>query len=696
MGIAANTNIWFHHLIVYTNIVPIAFYGFFDLCSIIEKFRFEKYDKDLLQNKKASIIVNDGDILSDLAHINYVFLDKTGTLTTERVEISKIYVNDKIYEFDGNFMRRNLGNRWSISKKSLTFSEANLKNIEENFLGAQIPSFQNLLPKNKLSQNIINNPEEENLVLTQNDKKNALNPSDIILTQPVIPSKKNLILHSMKEMGENFYKDMDNEDSIQNLMKSFLFCHNARVVYEGMEKNYFQSNRKEEEVLLEFARMHGFSLDQVTKAEMKGEYIVRIQDKKNVHGIIGTNEFSFPRQRFSLLIEEKDDKQISSKLYCKGNLEAMKNQLVLSEEDYEELNQISNYFKEEGVKMMVYAVRNLNETETKEISNKLRNLKFSLMSQEEELEELAVDLEVKLELLGIVGFKEKMRKKVPDMINFFQSIDAGIWVVSGDSYNNVMNCAINGKILKKENEAFRIEDENIQGLAVSIRNILTEIRIILDPFNQLKKNNCKNENFYSAGSIKLTTGITLSKKDAFQNKYVVLNGKSLDLILNNVYLRDHFIFISSLVKVLIGYNLSPQNKESLVKIVRNNFLDCPSVLAIGDGFNDAPMMQSANVGIELMHKNKAHQYEIAINYGDILINNIELVKHLMIFKGIGLYEHFDQLIGLMIYKDVLLGLTLFLYSWLFNFENYQLFESYFVFFLWTYHLFFTNFSFRFF
>ena len=139
--------------------------------------------------------------------------------------------------------------------------------------------------------------------------------------------------------------------------------------------------------------------------------------------------------------------------------------------------------------MMVYAVRKLNEAETKEISNKLRNLKYSLMSQEEELEQLAIDMEVKLELLGIVGFKEKMRKKVPDMINFFQSIDAGIWVVSGDSYNNVMNCAINGKILKNHSEPFRIEAANLEEIAVCIRNILTEIRIILDPFNQLKKKN---------------------------------------------------------------------------------------------------------------------------------------------------------------------------------------------------------------
>ena len=88
-----DNNSWFTHLIVYTNLIPISFYGFFDISAIIEKFRFEHSKKKLLSsNKEQKLIVNDGDILTDLAHINHVFLDKTGTLTSEKVEIAKIFV----------------------------------------------------------------------------------------------------------------------------------------------------------------------------------------------------------------------------------------------------------------------------------------------------------------------------------------------------------------------------------------------------------------------------------------------------------------------------------------------------------------------------------------------------------------------------------------------------------------------------
>lgn len=686
--------------------VPIAFYGFFDFCSIIEKFRFEKTEKATSKSTQPQIIVNDSNILSDLAHINYVFLDKTGTLTKKKLEISKIFVNEKIYEFDAVSLKSRKSRLSPPKKEKEQCSEDNLKNYEEQMINLQIPSFQALLPKNKLTGKVPDSETERFMTDNNREEKNNFGETALeIHTDQMLPSKKNISLVNLKEPGEEFFNDINKEKSIQSLVRGFAFCHNARVVYEGVEKSYFHSKRKEEEILLDFAKTTGFSLEQVTNTEAKKVYLIRDHDKKNNYGIIGTNDFSYSRRRFSLLMEEIDGE---STLYCKGNLEAIKDRLILTEEDSEHLGNLTNYFKEEGVKLVVYASRRFNKEETKDFSNQLRNLKFSLTNQEDELEELANQMEIKMDLLGIVGFKEQIRKEVPQMIEFFKNIDAAIWVVSGDSETNVMNTVINSKIINiSENESFQIHAENIEDISISIRNILTEIRIILDPFKL--NNNSSHQKQDSKGdsqpfnkvrkSLKLNRGMTLGKKDIFQNKFLVVNGKSLDIIFRNAYLRDHFIFIASFMKILVGYNLSPQNKETLVKIVRNNFVDNQNVLAIGDGFNDSLMMQAANVGIELMHKQLIkpfipekkpddNQIQIQvepkkvflpeINCGDIIINNLELVKFLMINKGVDLYERFNKLIGLLNYKDILIGMTLFVYNWAYNFSNHQLYESYFV------------------
>ena len=674
-----DNNSWFTHLIVYTNLIPISFYGFFDISAIIEKFRFEHSKKKLLSsNKEQKLIVNDGDILTDLAHINHVFLDKTGTLTSEKVEIAKIFVNDKIYEFDEKFLKkyRQRPSMQQKKEKDMMGSDRNLKNIDEELGNLQVPSFQSLLTVNKLVHP--ENIEEKRTLIEMSDINiNSLKKVEKTEEAENSPVKKNLHLNNIKETGENFFSDMEMEEPLKELIKTFVFCHNARVVYEGVEKSYFQSNRKEEEVLLDFAKNAGVCLEQVTKSDMKGFYLIKKDDKKVNHTIIGTNEYSNLRRRFSLLM---DDGEEGAKLYCKGSLEAMKDCLLLGEEDADILALISSYFKEQGLKMMVYAGKKFNKSETGELSNRLRNLKFSLMSQEEELEELAKEMEVKLELRGIVGFKEKVRKQAPELIRFFQDIEAGIWIVSGDGYQNVLNCAINTNLLDlSKSEAFRVEAENIEDISISIRNILTEIRMILDPYKQERRDNQPDaDNFFKRSTIKQRS--LIGKPNAFKNKYFILNGKSLDIIMNNVYLRDHFMFIASFTKVLLGYNLSPQNKQALVRIVRNYFVDNPNVLAIGDGLNDTQMMQSANVGIELLHRNKKKEYEINNNYGDILISNLDMVKPLMIFKGKDLYERVDRLMGILIYKDVLICLTFFVYNWSYNFANHQLYESYFVFF----------------
>jgi len=694
LGDTTDTNSWFTHIIVYTNLLPISFYGIFDLCTIIEKFRFEITEKMSSNYKKHRTIINDADILTDLANINYVFLDKTGTLTSERVEISMIFAHEKIYEFDEEFRKKlkPVHIRSSVTKKDSPKSETRLKNMEEQLANRDIPSFQNLLLKRLKSSKVYSEENADFLINDEKMDKNTIkenSPKEKSpkeneqtfnnFTQFSISSKKNLHLSNLKESGEYFSTNLETEDALKELIRSFAFCHNAKVVYEGTDNCYFQSNRKEEEVLLEFARINGFCLEQVTKSDMKGDYLIKELDKKVNYGIIGSNEFSYKRKRFSLLMNEPSDE--GSFLYCKGNLQAMRERLNLNEEEDENLNFISNYFKERGVKTMVYAVKKFNKEETKEISNKMRNLKFSLMTQEEEIEELANEMEVKMDLLGIVGFKEKMRKEVPKMINFLQEIDAGIWMVSGDTYDHVMNCAINSNILNmNKSEGFQVQSENIDDISVSIKNILMEIKTILDPFQQDSSENKEvRETFLNKKtSLNFRTGISIRKEDCFKNKYIVLNGKSFDIIMNNVYLRDHFIFIASFTKILIGYNLSPQNKQALVKIVKNNFYGNPNVLAIGDGLNDSPMMQSANVGIELMHKNQAKKYEIGNNNGDILISNLDQVKHLMIYKGKGFFERMDYLFGIIIYKEALLGFTFFMYNWTYNFNNHQLYESYYV------------------
>ena len=58
-------------------------------------------------------------------------------------------------------------------------------------------------------------------------------------------------------------------------------------------------------------------------------------------------------------------------------------------------------------------------------------------------------------------------------------------------------------------------------------------------------------------------------------------------------------------------------------MVKSNFPSAPTVIAVGDGFNDALMLQEADVGIEVLNKgSKGKTFKPQVNAGDILVSSL--------------------------------------------------------------------------
>ena len=62
-------------------------------------------------------------------------------------------------------------------------------------------------------------------------------------------------------------------------------------------------------------------------------------------------------------------------------------------------------------------------------------------------------------------------------------------------------------------------------------------------------------------------------------------------------LKRKFQRISTSCAVLIACRVSPLQKAELVHFIRERVVPSPVTLAIGDGANDVPMIQTAQVGV---------------------------------------------------------------------------------------------------
>ena len=80
------------------------------------------------------------------------------------------------------------------------------------------------------------------------------------------------------------------------------------------------------------------------------------------------------------------------------------------------MESVLRFHKMRGVRMIIYATRDLSEKETDEYSKTFNLLKSSLTSNEQKLEKLATDYERNLNIIGILGFKEELKPDAFDLI----------------------------------------------------------------------------------------------------------------------------------------------------------------------------------------------------------------------------------------------------------------------------------------
>jgi phospholipid-translocating ATPase len=176
-------------------------------------------------------------------------------------------------------------------------------------------------------------------------------------------------------------------------------------------------------------------------------------------------------------------------------------------------------------------------------------------------------------------------------------------LLSGDQEASTMSCAyalqltdaLSSKILnitRKSREKIFFEINNAVGLVQQ----------------EMNKNNIstsKQMPVQKPRSIKSSTTIYSDDNYNKMNIFTLcINGHSLTNILKHNELLSHFRFLCCICRTVIGYNLNPQQKRFMCAMVKNNFPNKPTVIAVGDGFNDALMMQEADVSIEVLNKGR--------------------------------------------------------------------------------------------
>lgn len=88
---------FFTHLILYSPLFPLVIFSNLDLTILFQKIFVEK---KIHEKTKYFINISDPSPFTNIAQIQYIFLDKTGTVTKTKYKVSEVFFNNRLYKID--------------------------------------------------------------------------------------------------------------------------------------------------------------------------------------------------------------------------------------------------------------------------------------------------------------------------------------------------------------------------------------------------------------------------------------------------------------------------------------------------------------------------------------------------------------------------------------------------------------------
>ena len=202
-------------------------------------------------------------ILEELGNVDYIFSDKTGTLTSNKMVFKYAIIDKKIYQYDSD-VQNNYYNLNELKEEKILFGN--------NFFG-------NLIKENLI---YLNNHSIQN---GSDDNNNSINNSN--------QNHKNFI--SMIKIINEYWKALSLcNECIANQKKEITNNNNSTFV----NNNYYYTGINPDDVeLVRIADLQGFSL----LKSQNGMKNIKINDEEKKHEILNYIHFSSDRKRMSII-----------------------------------------------------------------------------------------------------------------------------------------------------------------------------------------------------------------------------------------------------------------------------------------------------------------------------------------------------------------------------------------------------------
>ncbi|KAJ3235827.1 hypothetical protein HDU81_011406 [Chytriomyces hyalinus] len=399
---------FFSCLIIFQNIVPISLYISVDVSKTVQSL-FINMDLDLYDDETGKFAgPRSWNLSDDLGQIEYIFSDKTGTLTCNMMEFRKCSINGVVY--GGSYKAApELSNGQSINTKDNTMQEA--RKVMETDM------------RNELSRLFDTKYLSENLSFV-----------DTVLPR------------HLQENGEQARK-------IREFFTLLAVCHTVLVEKpDGDEKpNHieYRAQSPDEAALVAAARDVGFAFlkrqDDFAEIDLMGA--------SRTYKIMNILEFNSDRKRMSVIIKRPEGQLV---LLVKGADSVIFERLAKTEDgDPDNTLQSATAkhleaFANQGLRTLCLAYKIIPNYEYEAWEEKYRAAQNSVHHREKNVDAAAELIERDLTLMGATAIEDRLQDGVPETIATLSKAGIKIWVLTGDKMETAINIGFSCNLLQKK------------------------------------------------------------------------------------------------------------------------------------------------------------------------------------------------------------------------------------------------------
>ncbi|XP_074154386.1 phospholipid-transporting ATPase IF isoform X4 [Sminthopsis crassicaudata] len=366
-------------LVLYNFIIPISLYVTVEMQKFLGSF-FIGWDLDLYHeetDQKAQ--VNTSDLNEELGQVEYVFTDKTGTLTENEMQFRECSINGiKYQEINGRLVPEG---PTPESSEGLAY-------------------FRSLAHLSTSAHLAIGSETETELIKEQ----------DLFFKAVGLCHTVQISSGQSEGLGDGPW--------------------HPNAVSSQLE--YYASS-PDEKALVEAAARIGVVFMGSTEETMEIKTLGKVERYKLLHVL----EFDSDRRRMSVIVQSPSGERL---LFSKGAESSILPNCIGGEIEKTRIH--VDEFALKGLRTLCVAYRKFTPEEFEEVDRQLFEARTALQQREEKLAEAFHWIERELLLLGATGVEDRLQDKVRETIEALRMAGIKIWVLTGDKHETAISVSL--------------------------------------------------------------------------------------------------------------------------------------------------------------------------------------------------------------------------------------------------------------